>query len=287
MEILVVGGTGTVGSEVVRALAERGEPPRVMTRSPDEGREDAPGGARYVAGDLAEPHSLDDAMAGVEKLFLLTPLHPDEAELGRNAVEAAARAGVEHVVFQSIHRAEEIMEAPHFRAKVEIADALRESGVPHTLIRPNNFFQNDFMIRDAILEHGVYAQPIGFVGLSRVDVRDIAEATVNALLEPGHEGRVYPLVGPEAVTGPEAAELWAEALDREVAYMGDDLEAWAEQAGQALPEWLVEDLRIMYRHFQDTGLVASLEEMDHQREVLDREPRSYRGFVEEVAAGWG
>jgi len=286
MEILVIGGTGTVGSEVVRELVERGEAPRVMTRSPDDARERGPGGARFVAGDLAEPASLDDAMEGVEKLFLLTPLHPDEAELGRHAVEAAARAGVEHVVFQSIHRAEEIMEAPHFRAKVEIADALRESGVPHTLIRPNNFFQNDVMIRDAILEHGVYAQPVGFVGLSRVDTRDIAEATVNALLEPGHEGRVYPVAGPEVVTGPEAAELWAEALDREVVYMGNELDAWADEAGRVVPEWLVEDLRIMYRHFQDTGLIASLEEMDHQREVLDREPRSYRRFVEEVAAEW-
>lgn len=286
MVILVVGGTGTVGSEVVERLVGRGASPRVVTRSPGDARRRGPAEASYVEGDLAEPESLGPAFDGAEKLFLLTPLHPDEAELGRAAVAAAERAGVGHVVFQSIHRVEAVPEPPHFRSKIEITGALRESGLPHTLIRPNNFHQNDLRLREAIVAHGVYSQPLGPVGVSRVDARDIAEAVVNALLEPGHEGRIYPLVGPEPVSGPRAAETWEGALDREVVYAGDDLDAWAEGVEGTLPAWLVEDLRVMYRHFQENGWVASAEELDHQREVLGREPRSFGSFARETAERW-
>lgn len=286
MRILVVGGTGTVGSEVVVQLVERGVSPRVLTRSPDQAREEGPEEARYVPGDLADPESLEPVFEGMEKVFLLLPNRPGEADLGRTAVAAADRAGVGHVVFLSIYRAEEVPEATHFQAKVETAAVLRERGLAHTTIRPSSFYQNDLWFRTKIVEHGVYPQPVGQIGVSRVDVRDVARASVNALLERGHAGEVYPVLGPAPMTGPEIAARWSEALGTEIRYGGDDLDAWAQQARQTLPDSAVEDLRAMYRHMQTRGWVASAEERDHQREVLDREPRPFDGFVEEVAAAW-
>lgn len=285
MSILVTGGTGTVGSEVVSRLLERGEKPRVLTSSPEK-TDDMPDGVTPVVGDLADPATLPEVFDGVERFFLLTPLHEDEATLGANAVQAAKRAGARRAVFMSVHRVEEGAHIPHFQSKIEIAGELSRSGIPHTVVAPNNFYQNDLWFRAAIVEHGVYPQPIGSVGLHRVDVRDIADAVVTALLEDGHEGATYPLVGPDPWTGRGTAVAWAEALDRDVVYGGDDLDAWGEQAREMMPDWMVDDLKIMYAHFQEEGLRATEEEFALQAEVLDHEPRTFTAFVREMADRW-
>ena len=88
MEVLCVGGTGRVGHLVVDGLIERGADVRCLARSP--GRSDAAGGrVTHVRGDLGDPASLDAAFEGVDRVHLLTPLHPNETELGRNAIDAA------------------------------------------------------------------------------------------------------------------------------------------------------------------------------------------------------
>lgn len=285
MSILVIGGTGTVGGETVRSLAAKGEAVRVMSRSAER-LEELPPGARGVVGDLARPDTLPAALEGVERLCLITPLSPNEADEGKAAVAAAQAAGVTRLVYMSVHRVEECPEAPHFASKIEIQKAIEASGVPFTVIRPNNFFQNDFWFREVMVDHGVYPQPIGEVGLSRVDVRDIADALVNALLEDGHDGQVYPLVGPDILTGAETARIWGRHLGREVRYGGDDLEAWAAQARQGMPDWLVEDLAIMYRFFQQRGLKATAEELARQQEILGHPPLSFHRFAEETAWAW-
>ena len=109
----------------------------------------------------------------------------------------------------------------------------------------NNFFQNDYQLKDALLTHGIYPQPLGEVGLSRVDVRDIAEAAAIALTESGHAGETYNLVGPDVLTGRGTAEIWSRALGRPIAYGGDDLDAWEKQVLAFLPPWMAFDFRLM------------------------------------------
>jgi uncharacterized protein YbjT (DUF2867 family) len=151
---------------------------------------------------------------------------------------------------------------------------------------PNNFFQNDLGLRQALLEYGVYAQPLGSLGLSRVDARDIADAIVVAAMDDGHAGQRYALVGPEVLDGPQTAAIWARVLGREVRYGGDDLEAWAAQMRAFMPAWLIEDLRIMYAFFQREGLRASAEDLARQALVLAHPPRRFEDFVRETAAAW-
>ena len=254
MLVLVIGGTGTVGSEIVSRLRERTVETRVLTRSLQKHRVDD---VEFVKGDLEKPETLAPAFAGADRVYLLTPLHPKEADLGRAAIRAAVEGGAERIVLQTVHQAEAAPHVPHFASKLEMVQTLRESGVPWIDLAPNSFLQNDLRYRVALLDHGVYPQPIGSRGASRVDVRDIADLAVALLLGDGHEGRTIPAVGPDPLTGEWTAEVWSDHLGRPVRYVGDDLEAWIAQARGMLPDWLVGDLAIMYRHFQEKGLVAT------------------------------
>lgn len=285
MTILVTGGTGTVGSHVVAELAARGLDPRVLTRSQEKAAA-LPDGVTGAIGALSEPSTLGPAFEGVDRLFLLTPLAQDEVDEGLAGVEAAKAAGLERIVFMSVHHADRAPQIPHFASKVEIARGLERSGVPYTVLEPNSFYQNDVGLRQPLMEFGVYPMPLGSVGLNRVDVRDIAAAAVAALTEDGHAGEHYPVVGPEVTTGESSAQAWSAALGSGVIYGGDDLDAWSRAVSEMMPPWLVADLRIMFEHFQEHGLLASADDFTRQSRLLRRDPIPFDRFAAEVAAVW-
>jgi uncharacterized protein YbjT (DUF2867 family) len=285
MTILVTGGTGKVGSQVVSNLAAAGHDTRVLTRSPEKAAA-LPQGVAGAVGALSEPSTLGPGFEGVERLYLLTPLAQDEVDQGLTAIEAARAAGVERIVFMSVHHANEAPRVPHFASKVEIAQGLERSGIPYTVIEPNSFYQNDLLFRQPLMEYGVYPNPMGSVGLNRVDVRDIATAAVTALTEDGHEGEHYPVVGPEVWTGESSAQAWSAALGSGVSYGGDDLDRWTQAASAMMPDWLVSDLRVMFEHFQERGLLASDDDFARQRRILGRDPIPFDHFATEMAAMW-
>lgn len=285
MRILVIGGTGTVGSRVVRELVDRGEEVRVLTRDAARAR-DLPRGAEGVVGDLAEPETVRSVFRGVDGVFLLNPVDPTETHQGLMAVNGIQLAEVERTVYVSVHHVDEAPHLPHFGSKVAVETALRASGTSWTILRPNNFFQNDHWFREPLLEHGVYPQPIGDVGLSRVDVEEIAEAAAVALTTGEHGGRTYDLVGPDVLTGEETAEIWSRVLDRPVRYAGDDLDAWEAQALQMMPAWMVFDFRRMYQFFQESGLRGTEEAVERQTELLGHPPRRFEDFARELAQAW-
>lgn len=285
MRHLVLGGTGTVGSIVVRGLLERGETVRVLTRSADRAK-DLPKGAEAVLGDLTDPGTYEKVFSGYDNLFLLTANGPTDLMEGLAAVNEAKRTKAKRVVHLSIHDVEKCPEAPHFASKIAIEQALKALGVPHTILRPNNFYQNDHWFKDAILQYGVYPQPIGNVGISRVDTRDIGEAAVRALTEDGHLGKTYALVGPDAVTGNSCAADFAKALGKPVVYGGDDLAAWAKSMAPYMPAWAVYDYALMYAMFQAKGLKATPAQLGETRTILGREPRTFSDFVKETTAAW-
>jgi uncharacterized protein YbjT (DUF2867 family) len=283
MRTLVIGGTGTVGSEVVRRLLARGASVRVLVRS-EEKKRALPRGAEGVVGDLGRPETLPGAFEGANAVFLATALGPRETEEGIAAVRAAVAA--RRLIYLSIFQLESGAHIPHFASKIPIESAIESSGLQATLLRAATFFQNDLALRGALVHGGVYPTPMGSTGVSCVDVRDIADAAVHALLDEGHAGRIYPIVGPRIWTGPEVAALWSKHLGRPVAYGGDDLEAWAHQARTMLPERLVHDLRLMFESFQERGLRAGASDVSLAETVVGHRMRTYEAFVAETAADW-
>jgi uncharacterized protein YbjT (DUF2867 family) len=285
MHVLVTGGTGTVGSQVVRELLARNIEVSVLTRDASKSST-LPPGVKAVVGDLGEAETVRRIFQGVDGVFLVTVVSPKEAHEGLMAVTGMRLAGTKRAVYLSVQDADTAAWLPHFGAKVGVEGALKVSGIPYTILRPNNFHQNDYWFKDAILQYGVYPQPLGSIGASRVDVRDIAEAAAIAFTEPGHEGQSYDLVGPDLHTGETTAQVWSRVLGKEIRYGGDDLEAWEKQFLQYMPEFMVFDFRQMYDFFQKQGFRGSPEMIARQTTLLGHAPRSFEAFAEETAAAW-
>jgi len=283
MKILVIGGTGNVGSEVVKELQKRNTDLRLLVRKEDAS---TPGGVEVVIGDLRDPVSVEKAMDGVDKLYLLNSVSPDELTQGLIAYDLAKKLKLRHVVYHSVFRVEHFKDVPHFASKLAIENALREFDVPFTIIRPNYFNQNDATLKDALTKAGVYPMPLGPVGVSMVDIRDIAEATAIALTTDGHFGKSYNLNGPEALSGPKAASIWSGLLGKEIRYSGHDMDAFEEQMRKQRPSWAAFDIRMMFQGYLERGFAAEAGDVETLTKLLGHAPRRYEEFARETFLKW-
>lgn len=285
MKTLVIGGTGMVGSKVVAGLLKQGVIVRVMSHSPDKLKR-LPTGVEGHRADLDDPDTLPAAFDGIDSVFLLNTVGPNETNEGLSAVSAAKAAKVKKIVYMSVSMPEGSEKIPHFRSKLPVEKAIKELRLAYTILRPNNFFQNDLWLKSAIMQYSIYPQPIGRKGLNRVDVRDIADCAINALTKSGHEGKTYEVHGPDTLTGEGIARIYSKHLGREIRYSGEDLGAWAERSKGVMPEFLIADMRIMYQFFQDNGMIASKDELEKTQKLLGRKPRTFDDFVKEITMEW-
>jgi uncharacterized protein YbjT (DUF2867 family) len=282
MTILVIGATGNVGRPTVAGLLAKDESVRALSRSEDN-LGSLPDGVEGVIGDLETGAGLDAACAGVDRLFLITSNGETETARGLNAVQAATAAGVKHIVFLSVANPSKEPGIPHYLAKLPIEEAIRNSGADYTFLRPNFFMQTDMSIIPVIKEHGVYSMPIGDIGNNRVDTRDIADCAVRVLTEDGHAGADYYLHGPDTISGPVAAAVYAQQFGREVHYGGDDVDAWGKPVEAFLPPWLLDSLKKMFLGQQKDGGVADTEAVAASAEAVGHPLRTFDAFVGELS----
>jgi uncharacterized protein YbjT (DUF2867 family) len=283
MKILVVGGTGHVGSEVVKELKKRDADVRVLVRKPDV--KSLPG-VEVIVGDLLDPVSIEKALQGVDKLYLLNAVTPDELTQGLIAYDLAKKRKLSHIVYHSVFRVEHFKDVPHFASKLAIESAIREFEVPFTIIRPNYFFQNDASFEDILTKMSVYPNPLGPVGISAVDVRDIAEATAITLMSDKHFGRTYNVNGPAILSGPKAASIWSKVLGKEIKYAGDNMDTFEEQMRKHAPSWAAFDIRMMFQGYLERGFVAEDGDAATLTKLLGHEPRAYEEFARETMREW-
>jgi uncharacterized protein YbjT (DUF2867 family) len=285
MKILVTGGTGHVGSEVVKELQKRKADIRLLVRRNDA---PAPAGVETAIGDLLDPVSVAKAMNGVDKLYLLNAVLPDELTQALIAYDLAKKLKLRHVVYHSVFRVEHFKDVPHFASKLAIESALREFDVPFTIIRPNYFMQNDATLKDAITKTGIYPMPLGQAGISAVDIRDIAEAAAIALTSDGHFGKTYNLNGPEVLSGPRIASIWSRVLGKEIRYSGDDadMDAFEAQMRKTAPSWSALDIRMMFEGYLERGFIAEDGDLETLTKLLGHAPRRYEDFARETLLKW-
>ena len=285
MKILVVGGTGNVGSGVVIELLKRGAEVRALVRKqPAAGK--LPAGVEATIGDLLDPVSVEKAMQGVDKLFLLNAVVTDELTQALIAYGLAKRMGLKHVTYLSVFKVDEFRDVPHFASKLAVENALREFGVPYTILRPGYYIQNDLNLKGALTSAGVYPIPIGTAGIATADIRDIAEAAAISLTEKGHEQQTYDIVGPTLITGPGNAALWSKLLGKEIKYTGHNFDQWEQGMRANMPSWSAFDLRMMFQGYFDRGFASTETEVARLTKLLGRAPRSYEDFAAEMAKLW-
>src|ERR1700687_3500243 len=283
MKVLAIGGAGHVGSEVVKELLKRKAEVDVLVRK--EGTKVFEG-ANAVVGDLLDPIFLEKALDGIDKLYLLNAVTPDELTQALIAYDLARRMKLKHIVYHSVFRVDHFKDVPHFASKLAIENALREFDVPFTVIRPNYFAQNDATLKDALTKAGIYPMPLGPVGVSAVDIRDIAEAAAIALTSDRHFGKTYNLNGPEVLSGPMMASIWSGLLRKEIRYLGDDMDAFEEQMRKRAPSWSAFDIRMMFEGYLERGFTAEAGDIQTLTGLLGHPPRRYEDFAAEPATLW-
>ena len=282
MTILVIGATGNVGRPTVAGLLAKGESVRALSRS-EEKLDALPEGVEGVIGDLETGAGLEAACTGVDKVFLITSNGETETARGLNAVAAARAAGVKHIVFLSVGNPGKEPAVPHYRAKLPIEEAIRNSGMDYTFLRPNFFMQTDLSIIPVIKQHGVYSMPIGSIGNNRIDTRDIADCAVRVLTEDGHAGADYHLHGPDTISGPGAAEVyaktsWAAKSATQATMSMRGANRWRHSCRRGCSN----SLKQMFRGQQQHGGVADAAAVAASAAAVGHPLRTFDAFVAEV-----
>ncbi len=217
--ILVTGATGTVGSELVSRLSRRGVPVRALLRSlQNAARLSSLPNVTLAVGDMGKPSTLVEALRGVERAMLISSSAPDMADVQAGFVEAARNAGLRHIVKLSGIMPE--LDSPFRFARMhgQIERKIEESGMAFTHVRAGEFFHAYFRQVPSIANRGVLALSMEDARIASIDIGDIAEVAAAVLTAPaGHEGKIYPLTGPEALTMAEVAERLSRAMGRKSA----------------------------------------------------------------------
>jgi uncharacterized protein YbjT (DUF2867 family) len=144
------GRNGYGGSQVVRELAQRKADVTVLTR--DRAKTTTlPPGLKIVEGNLLQPATVRRIFKDVDAVFLLNPVSQTEGHEALLALCGMKLSGVKHVVYLSVQNADVAAYLPHFGSKAGVEEGIRRSGIAFTILRPNNFFQNDYWFKDAIL----------------------------------------------------------------------------------------------------------------------------------------
>jgi uncharacterized protein YbjT (DUF2867 family) len=289
MTILITGSNGAIGSQLVTYLAAKGANVHALVRKTPATK--LPERVKPVQGDMTDVDSMRAALAPIKTLFLLNAVTPDEVTQALIALNLAHEAGIERIVYLSVIHSDKYTNVPHFTGKFTVERMIENFDLPATILRPAYFMQNDAGLKDAILGHGVYPMPIGRVGLSMIDTRDLAEVAGIHLLRREQAAKPLPreiidVVGPDILTGEIIAAIWAKILDRRVQYAGDDSIAFEKRMRAFLPSWMAYDLRMMVDQFQRLGMVADAGDTKALTALLGRPLRSYENLALELSRQW-
>lgn len=279
--IIVTGATGTVGRELVGQLKDTGVEFLAMVRDTDKAHRTLGRDVDVIYGDYMKPDTLDVAFREATKVYLVSPSNEHQVVMENNVVDAAVRAGVDHLVKQSVQGASPYADVHFFRFHYLVENRIKETNLPYTFLRPNTFMQNLLGQAQSISSQGKIYGSVGDGKVSMIDARDIASAAATALTTDALTGQTFDITGAEALTFRDAANILSQALGREVQYVDvapDEMKN--NLLAMGLPEWRARD----YTEFQemmgkDYGSVVT---PDLER-VLGRKPISFDRFARDYA----
>ncbi len=282
--ILVTGATGRTGSEVVKALIAKGEQVRALVRDPERAGAIQGPGVELVVGDVEKPETWDAALQGVDKAFLLSPEGPQMAELHGKFADAAKLAGVRHLLRMSILVANPDSPLAIGKWHGEADQNVANSGIPYTIIRPAYFMQNIIGSARMIASDGAFPGAMGDGKVGAIDTRDIGNVAATVLTSDGHEGKTYPLTGPEALSMGELAGKLSAVLGKEVKYVNVSQEkAKGDLMAMGMPDWMA-DGWVAIAMMISTGAATMVTPM--VKGINGEEPRSFDQFARDYASAF-
>ena len=272
--ILVTGASGTVGSEVVKALGGRSAGVRAGYRTRPQ---NVPAGVESVKLDYERPETIRPALQGVDTLFLLSNTVDPE----RKVVDEAKRAGVKRIVKLSvIGAAEEGFTFARWHRAVE--KHIEASGLGWTFLRPNGFMQNvvTYMGETIRSQSAIYS-PAGNAAASHIDARDVGAVGARVLTDKGHEGKAYELTGPAALTYGQIAEILSRVLGRTIGYVPISPEQYRQAAVAAgTPEGYADALVDLNRYYLEGKASVVTPSV---RQLTGRDPIPFEQFARDHA----
>ncbi|GAA0596932.1 NAD(P)H-binding protein [Streptomyces crystallinus] len=275
--IVVTGATGNVGRHLVRELASAGERVTAVSRrlpgqlsAGEQPAGERPGNVEFQQADPARPETLKRSFDGADALYLLVA--GDGEGLDPYAILDTARAaGIRRVVLQS---SQATATRPHSVAHAPLRsfeEAVRESGLAWTVLRPSGFASNASMWAPSIRAERTVTAPFGDVGLPVVDPADIAAVAAACLRDGSHAGRTYELTGPAPVSPRRQAAAIGGALGLPVRFVEQSRAEARELLLRFMPEPVVEStLGILGEPTPEERRVSA----DVER-VLGRAPRTF------------
>jgi uncharacterized protein YbjT (DUF2867 family) len=242
--ILVTGANGLNGSALLRCLSSRGVPARALVRSPEKAGPIASlPGVEVVQGDLSKPDSLGPALHGITRAMLISSSSPDMLDVQSSFIDAAARAGVHHVVKLSGIMPE--VDSPFRFARMhgQIEKKLEASGMAFTHLRSGEFMHAYFRQVPVIISKGILPLPMADARIASIDVDDLALVAATVLTEAKHEGKTYPLTGSESLTMAEVAERLSRVTGKAIRYVDvPPAESQRARLAAGMPPYLAEAL---------------------------------------------
>jgi uncharacterized protein YbjT (DUF2867 family) len=278
--ILLTGATGTTGRRVARRLTKWGYRFSALVRDPDKVTGLKSSKVELIKGDFGKPDSLKRAMEGIEHAFLLPPNTKDQFRLERNFIDAAREAGVRYLVKYSAIGADPDSPSRLLRWHGEAEKYLEQSGIRHSIVRPDIFMQNfTNLYAEQIKEQKQFRLPFGDARCGWVDVRDIGRLIARLLTENGHKNNVLTVTGPESLSCEDAAEVLSNAVGKKIQYV--DLkpkEFKKEMMESGVPETMAEAVTELYKLVSE-GLCDVV--TDTFYEITEKQPRTFDEFVDD------
>lgn len=277
-EIAVTGATGGLGGRVARRLAARGLEQRLVVRDPARAPE--LDGAQVVVGEYHDGEAMRRAFDGARTVFLVSGAEArDRLDQHRTAVDAAAAAGVERVVYTSFLGAAADATFTLARDHFHTEEHLHASGMAAVVLRDGMY--TDFLLLMA--SGGEIRGPAGdgrFAPVTRDDIADVAEVV---LLDPTHDGATFDLTGPDRVTMADVAAILTEVTGTPVQFVDETVdEAYGSRASYGAPDYEVTGWVTSYLAIREGELdVLS----DDVTAVTGHPPTAVRTFLTQRAAG--
>ena len=283
MTIAVVGATGNTGRAVFKELKTLGQSPVAVVRNADKAREVLGADAKVAVAELTDKAALEKALAGVDRVFVVTGHNPGMVEQQNNVLEAALKAGAKYLVRVSGGAAVAFPDTPSVvgRGHLAIEERLKGSGIGWVILKPGLFMQNTFGQAAGIKNDGkLVGTAAPDQGIAFIDVRDTGAVGARVLLDPApHAGKTYEFTG-KLVTMPQFAEAFSQALGKTVRYIPVTLEQ-NEQVlrGRGLPDWLTTHMLLVAKGTATGGF--SKENTKPIEDIAKRPPITLKKFVED------